>query len=89
MTVLTANELKTKGVSGIEKLLETEQEVVISVRGKPRYVVMDIATYEAMRDRELEAAWYQVREDVAAGRYRVETAADHLTRIEAPASDEL
>ena len=89
MTVLTANELKTKGVSGIEKLLETEQEVLISVRGKPRYVVMDIATYEAMRDRELEAAWYQVREDVAAGRYRVETAEDHIARIGAEAADEV
>lgn len=89
MSVLTANELKTKGVSGIEKLLETEQEVIISVRGKPRYVVMDIATYEAMRERELEAAWVEVREDVAAGRYRVETAENHVSRIEANLSDEL
>ena len=89
MTVLTANDLKTKGVSEIEKLLETEPEVIISVRGKPRYVVMEIATYEAMRDRELEAAWYQVREDVAAGRYRVETADEHAARIQAETSDEL
>ena len=89
MTILTANDLKMKGVSGIEKLLETEPEVIIIVRGKPRYVVMEIATYEAMRDRELEASWYQVREEMATGRYRVETAEDHMTRIEAEASDEL
>ena len=33
MAVVTANDLKTKGISDIERLLQSEQEVVISVRG--------------------------------------------------------
>lgn len=89
MTTLTANDLKVKGISGIEKLLQKEQEVVISVRGKPRYVVMEIAQYEFLRERELEAAWFQSREDVAAGRFRQESADEHLSRVQAELSDEL
>lgn len=89
MTTLTANDLKVKGVTGIEELLQNEQEVVISVRGKPRYVVMDIAQYELLRERELEAAWFQSREDVTAGRYRQESAQEHLSRVQAELSDEL
>jgi prevent-host-death family protein len=81
MTVVTANDLKTKGISDIERLLQDAQEVVISVRGKPRYVVMDIAHYDFLRECEIVAAWAQTREDVAAGRYRQEGADAHLARI--------
>ena len=89
MTALTANDLKTKGVSAIEQLLQTAQEVVISVRGKPRYVVMEIAQYEHLREQELEVAWFQSREDITAGRFRVESAEDHVARIQTELSNEL
>jgi prevent-host-death family protein len=82
MTVVTANDLKTKGISDIERALQDAQEVVISVRGKPRYVVMDIAHYDFLRECEIAAAWAQTRDDVAAGRYRREGADAHLARIE-------
>ena len=64
MTVLTANDLKTKGVSDIERLLQEAPEVVISVRGKSRYVVMDIARYDYLCECEIAAAWAQSRADV-------------------------
>ena len=89
MTVVTANELKTKGIASIEQLLQDAQEVIISVRGKPRYVVMDIAHFDYLRERELEAAWAQSREEIAAGRYRRESAEDHITRLKAELNDEL
>lgn len=89
MTVLTANDLKTKGVSDIERLLQDAQEVIISVRGKPRYVVMDIAHYDFLRECELVAAWAQTRVDLAAGRFRRESADDHIARIEGELSDAL
>ena len=81
MAVVTANELKTKGIASIEQLLQGAQEVIISVRGKPRYVVMDIAHFDYLRERELEAAWAESRADVAAGRYRRESAEDHMARL--------
>lgn len=89
MTVVTANDLKTRGISDIERLLKDAQEVVISVRGKPRYVVIDIDHYDYLRECELTAAWRQAREDLAAGRYKRETADKHMARIEDEASHEL
>lgn len=81
MPVVTANDLKTKGISDIERALQDAQEVVISVRGKPRYVVMDLTHYDYLRECEIAAAWAQTREDVAAGRYRREGADAHMARI--------
>jgi prevent-host-death family protein len=89
MTVVTANDLKTKGISDIERLLREAQEVVISVRGKPSYVVMDIAHYDHLRECEIAAAWSQVREDMAAERYRRESAEAHLARVKGELTDAL
>src|SRR5512135_443674 len=88
MTILTANDLKTKGISDIERALQDAQEVVISVRGKPRYVVMELDHYEYLRECEIAAAWAQTRDDLANGRYRRESAGDHMARIERDAVDE-
>jgi prevent-host-death family protein len=49
MTVITANDLKTRGMSNIEELLQSAEEIIISVRGKPRYVVLGIEQYERLR----------------------------------------
>lgn len=89
MAVVTANDLKTKGISDIERILQDAQEVVISVRGKPRYVVMDLAHYDFLRECEIAAAWAQTREDVAAGRYRREGADAHMARIKSELTDAL
>lgn len=89
MAVVTANDLKTKGISDIERILQDEQEVVISVRGKPRYVVMDIAHYDFLRECEIAAAWLQARADVAAGRYRRESADEHMARVQVEQADAL
>ena len=89
MTVLTANDLKTKGVSDIERILQDAEEVVISVRGKPRFVVVDIAQYDYLRECEVAAAWLQGQAAVAAGRYRRESADQHLARIQGDLTDGL
>ncbi len=89
MTVVTANELKTKGISDIERILQDEQEVVITVRGKPRYVVMDIEHYDFLRECEIAAAWLQGRADLAAGRFRREGAEEHMARVQAESEDAL
>jgi hypothetical protein len=89
VTVVTANDLKTRGISEIERALQESQEAVISVRGKPRYVVMDIAHYDFLRECEIAAAWAQAREDLAAGRYRREGAEAHAARINNQLTDAL
>jgi hypothetical protein len=84
MATVTASSLKTKGIIDIERILREAQEVVISVRGKPRYVVMDIAHYDFLRECEIAVAWAQTREDVAAERYRRESADAHVARTQGP-----
>lgn len=83
MSQLTANDLKTRGVAAIESLLATQPEVMISVRGQERFVVMDVAHYHYLRECELDAALAQSQADVAAGRFVVESAAAHVARLEA------
>ena len=81
MPFISANDLKVHGVSAIESALLQQPEAVISVRGKERFVVMEMNQYHYLRECELEAALAQTRADLAAGRVVRETAEDHLERI--------
>lgn len=81
MNCMTANELKTRGVSGIAELLENAEEVLITVRGADRYVLMDVEKYAKLREYELQAALEETRADVAAGRYRTGTVDDHMSEV--------
>lgn len=83
MTTLSANDLKTGGIAAIEAALSSQPEAVISVRGKERFVVMDIAHYHYLRECELDAALAQSQADLTAGRFVVESAQDHVARLEA------
>ena len=81
MKTIAANDLKTRGVSTIEKALEGEAEAVISVRGRDRYVVMDVEEYNRLRVCELESALYETRQQLAAGEFVEESVDDHIKRI--------
>ncbi len=83
MSNITANELKTKGIAAIEALLENQPEAFISVRGKERFVVMDIDHYHYLRECELDAALAETRADLAAGRFTEESPEEHLARLDA------
>lgn len=82
MDQLTANDLKLRGIAAIEAVLAHQVEATISVRGKERFVVMEMAQYHYLRECELEAALAQSRADVAAGRAVQESAQAHVTRLE-------
>ena len=81
MPALTANDLKTRGVAAIEAMLAEQPEVLISVRGADRYVVMELAHYHYLRECELAAALAESQADLAAGRFVVESAEAHLARV--------
>lgn len=82
MSHISANDLKTKGVAAIEAVLAEHAEAIVSVRGKERFVVMDMAHYHHLRECELEAALAQSRADVAAGRFVHESPEAHLARLD-------
>jgi hypothetical protein len=83
MAQISANDLKTKGIAAIEAALADQTEAIVSVRGKDRFVVMDIAHYQYLRECELEAALAESKADLAAGRYVKEPPEAHLVRLEA------
>ena len=86
MHSLTANDLKVKGIAAIEAILAERPEAIVSVRGKDRFVVMDIAQYHYLRECELEAALAETRADIAAGRFVKESPAAHVTRVKKSAA---
>jgi predicted transcriptional regulator len=86
MSNLTANDLKTKGIAAIEAVLADRPEAIVSVRGKNRFVVMDIAQYHYLRECELEAALAETHADVAAGRFVKESATAHVKRVKKSAA---
>jgi PHD/YefM family antitoxin component YafN of YafNO toxin-antitoxin module len=81
MNAVTANELKTRGVSAVEERLETEDEVIISVRGQDKYVVMNLEKYARLREYELDAAVQEARADYEAGRVIEESIDAHVKRV--------
>lgn len=81
MRAITANELKTKGVAALEDALASGPDAVISVRGKDRFVVVDIVHYNYLRECELESALRDAKADLAAGRVVRESPAAHVKRV--------
>ena len=82
MSTISAIELKRRGVSALEPLLAENGEVVITVRGKSRYVVITIEAYARFREDELGEAVREARADYAAGRIADKSVAAHLKRLE-------
>ncbi len=80
MTV-TASEVKAKGVSLFDKLLDGFSEVVINVRGKDKYCVIPYEEYEEFRAFKLEKAYDEVMQDIEKGKYHTDIQ-QHFDTIE-------
>jgi len=79
--IITANEIKTKGISYISKLIDKYNEIFISVRGKKKFVILPIEEYERLKEAELEKAIRDAEKDYEEGRFIVETAEEHFKRL--------
>ncbi len=79
--IITANELKTKGVSALEEITSQDSEAIITVRGKNKFVVLSIEEYNYLREYELEAAINESLNDIKDGRVYDESIDNHIKRI--------
>jgi prevent-host-death family protein len=79
--IITANELKTKGISLVENLIKQTGEVFVSVRGKKKFVILPVEEYEKLKEAELVSIINQAEKDYEEGRYVVETAEEHFKRL--------
>ena len=82
MSILTAVELKRRGVSSLAPALRQDGEALITVHGKGRYVVLTTEKYDALRELELAAAVREARADYKAGRIADTTIKGHIRRIQ-------
>ena len=80
--IVSANEVKKRGVSLFGELLEKWDEVIINFRGQKKYVVMDIERYKELRALELDRAYSEVMEDYKKGNYRVLSAEEHIKSLQ-------
>ena len=65
-----ANDIKTKGVSLFDSLLEKAEEIIINVRGKNKFVVVDIERYKYLRALELDKAYLDTMQNITDNKYK-------------------
>ena len=78
--MITANELKTKGIKAIEEQLLQTSEAAITVHGKVKYVAMTVEQFEKMRLAELEIAYILCKKDIEEGNYTT-SLAEHFAEL--------
>jgi hypothetical protein len=79
--MITANELKTKGIKAIEEQLAQTPEAAITVHGKVKYVAMTVEQYDRMRLAELEVAYMLCKKDIEDGNYTT-SLEEHFAALE-------
>lgn len=83
--IVSANDIKTKGVTLLDKLFESVTEVIINVRGKNKYVVIDIERYKQLRTLELDHLYDETMKEIKEGNYTTDIE-EHLREIRAIAN---
>jgi PHD/YefM family antitoxin component YafN of YafNO toxin-antitoxin module len=78
---ITANEVKKRGVSIFDEMLKKFDELVINVRGKNKFVVVNIERYNRLREAELELAYQELLKDYKEGEYKVLSAKEHIENL--------
>jgi len=79
--IITADELKTKGITFFEKFLKKTGEIIVSVKGKPKFVLIDFERYNKIKELEVEKAYTEVMEDYKNGKYTTDITA-HIKELE-------
>ncbi len=79
--VVTANELKTRGVSAVDAVITADGSAVISVHGKDKYVVLRIEDYNRLREMELDLAIAESMKKIKEGEFNTEGIEAHMKRV--------
>jgi PHD/YefM family antitoxin component YafN of YafNO toxin-antitoxin module len=81
MVYVSAGDLKKRGISLLDDIVKEKEGAIITVRGKSKYVVIDMNAYNRFREYELEVALAETKGDLAEGRFVEESVEDHIKRI--------
>jgi len=78
---LTANDLKTKGISSVDKNAEKGLETIITIRGKEKYVIITTTEFNRLRECELTTALIESEKDIKKGMFKKDSIEKHTKRI--------
>jgi hypothetical protein len=78
---ITANDLKTKGISIVSPFAEKGLETFIKVRGVDKYVVITVDEFNRLRECELTAALVESEQDLENGNFQKGSVEEHMERI--------
>lgn len=80
MISINGREVESLGLAAIEDALEKVQVLVINDDGR-KFVVMTPDHYEHLLESDLLAAVADTKDDLAAGRFSVMTADEHVNKL--------
>lgn len=78
---ITANELKTKGVSSLDAIVDSNGCAIITVHGKDKYAVLRIEEYNKLRELELDLAIKESLDEIDEGRAHSNGIEEHMKRV--------
>ncbi len=76
--MITANDLKVKGIKTIHQEMSENDEAIISFRGKPRYIVIDFDKYDELRALELDKIYLETMQEIKDEKYKIISTDDDL-----------
>lgn len=76
--IVTAQELKIRGMSALNERAEKFTETFITIHGEKSFAVLTMDQYSYLRECELEAALKESETDLANGKFVVETVEEHI-----------
>ncbi|MFZ1678435.1 MAG: hypothetical protein WAT91_14240 [Saprospiraceae bacterium] len=79
--MITAKDIKTRGVKAIEDGLIKDDRLSITVRGRVKYVVLKAEDYESLRLAEKEMSYLEIVKDIEQRQYTLETSKQHMDRL--------
>ena len=78
---ITANELKTRGVSFLEDIVNSNGSAIISTHGKDKYAILKIEDYNKLRELELDLAIKESLEEIKEGKAYDNGIEEHMKRV--------
>lgn len=79
--IITANDLKVKGISSIQKAINADSVAFLSVRGNKKYAVIPIDEYNSFRETELSKAIKESEKDIKNGRFSIVEADEYISGL--------
>lgn len=76
--IVTAQELKTKGMAALNERAKKYSETFITIRGEKSFAVLTMEQYNHLRECELEAALKESEADLAKGKFAVKSVEKHI-----------